>query len=73
MNSIYSPEVERVLTKATVNVEELARLMGIGKRQAYEAVERGDIPSIRLGRRIVISTRVIKGILESGTVPSRAA
>lgn len=62
-----------ILSKATMTVEELGKVLGIGRRQAYESVERGDIPSIRLGRRIVISTRVIKGILETGTVPPKAA
>ena len=32
-------------------------------RQAYEAVKRGEIPSIRIGKRILISTRVIERIL----------
>ncbi|MFE4197372.1 helix-turn-helix domain-containing protein [Paenarthrobacter sp. NPDC056912] len=69
----YSPEVERILTKATATVDELAVLLGIGRRQAYEAVQRGDIPSIRLGNRILISTRVINQMLDTGTVTTQVA
>jgi excisionase family DNA binding protein len=60
----YSPEVNKILAKATATVEELAKVLGIGRRQAYEAVKRGDIPSIRLGKRILISTRTIQRLLE---------
>ncbi|YCH09503.1 helix-turn-helix domain-containing protein [Arthrobacter sp. alpha11c] len=73
MSVAYSAEVERILTKATATVDELAALMGIGRRQAYEAVQRGDIPCIRLGSRILISTRVINEMLDSGTVQQSAA
>lgn len=65
--------VDGMLTKATITVEELARVLDIGRRQAYEAVKRGDIPSIRIGHRILISTRVINQILDTGTVRSPAA
>lgn len=64
----YSPEVEHILSKATATVNEVALILGIGRRQAYEAVNRGDIPSIRLGSRILISTRVLNQILDAGTV-----
>ena len=38
----------------TITVGEAARYLGIGRNSAYEAVRRGEIPSIRIGRRIVI-------------------
>lgn len=69
----YSPEVEHILGKATATVDEVALIMGIGRRQAYEAVNRGEIPSIRLGNRILISTRVINQILDHGTVSALVA
>lgn len=65
--------VDVTLAKPTITVEEMARVLGIGRRQAYEAVGRGEIPSIRIGHRILISTRVINQILDSGTVPTQAA
>src|SRR4051812_48038517 len=34
--------------------EETARLLRIGRNAAYEAIQRGDIPSVRIGRRILV-------------------
>ena len=36
------------------SVTELVKLLGIGRSKAYELVRSGTIPSLRLGRRIVI-------------------
>jgi excisionase family DNA binding protein len=38
----------------TVTVEQAAKLLGIGRSTAYELVHTGDIPSLRLGRRILV-------------------
>ncbi len=38
----------------TITVTEAARYLGIGRNTAYEAIRRNEIPSIRIGRRIVI-------------------
>lgn len=35
-------------------VDEVASLLGIARGKAYEHVRRGDIPSIRMGRRFLI-------------------
>lgn len=39
---------------AVFTVDEVARLLRIGRISAYQAIERGDIPSIRVGRRILV-------------------
>lgn len=33
---------------------EVARRLGIGRNAAYAAVQRGEIPSRRIGRRIIV-------------------
>ena len=43
----------------TVTVEEASRLLGISRAHGYELVARGELPSIRLGRRIVIPRRAL--------------
>lgn len=40
--------------RATVTVEEMATIVGLGRTGAYEAVRRKDIPSRRVNGRIVI-------------------
>ena len=40
--------------RVTLTVEEVAPLLGLGRTAAYEAARRGQIPSRRLGRRVVV-------------------
>lgn len=41
--------------RLTLTVDEAARLLGIGRGAAYEAIHRGEIPAIRIGRRLLVS------------------
>lgn len=45
---------EALVTRQTYSVDEVAALLGIGRNSAYEAVRRGDFPSIKVGNRIVV-------------------
>lgn len=38
--------------RALLRVEEVARLLGIGRSKAYELVATGDLPALRIGRLI---------------------
>ncbi|MGH8933653.1 MAG: helix-turn-helix domain-containing protein [Egibacteraceae bacterium] len=40
----------------TLTVEHAARLCGIGRNAAYEAVAAGELPGVRIGRRWVVPT-----------------
>ena len=40
--------------KFCLSVSEAARKLGIGRNSMYEAVKRGDVPVIRIGKRILI-------------------
>jgi excisionase family DNA binding protein len=48
----------RKLTEAeereTVSVPQAARILGIGRNSAFDAVRRGDLPALRIGRRLVV-------------------
>lgn len=37
-----------------LTISEVAEVLRIGRNTAYEAVRTGDIPSIRLGRRLLV-------------------
>lgn len=37
-----------------LGVEEAGRMLGLGRSAAYEAVKRGDLPALRIGRRLVV-------------------
>lgn len=40
--------------EATITVEQTAELLGLGRTAAYEAARRGEFPTRRLGRRIIV-------------------
>jgi excisionase family DNA binding protein len=50
--------------RLTLSVEEAGRLLGISRGLAYLLVNRGEIPSIRLGRRIVVPRRALDRLLD---------
>jgi len=45
---------------------ETAKLLRIGRGTAYEQIRRGVIPSIRMGRRILIPKAALMKMLETG-------
>ncbi len=40
--------------RTTMTVEEAARTLGIGRNAAYQAAKTGEIPTIRIGKRILV-------------------
>jgi excisionase family DNA binding protein len=42
--------------RPTITVPEAGALLGLGRDAAYRAADRGDIPTLRFGRRIVVPT-----------------
>lgn len=64
MDVRFSKEVQDILSKPTATVEEAGRVLGIGRRQAYEGVRQKEIPSLRIGKRIVIPTRRLIAMID---------
>lgn len=50
--------------RLTFTVEEAAQLLGIGRTHAFEMARRGELPTIRLGRRILIPKSRLMQMLE---------
>jgi excisionase family DNA binding protein len=48
-------------------VEEVARLLGLSKNLAYEAVNLGQIPSVRIGRRLVVPKAALEKLLSAAS------
>lgn len=46
-----------------LTVAETAKVLGIGRSAAYGAARRGEIPSLRLGRRVLIPKRALSSLL----------
>jgi excisionase family DNA binding protein len=47
----------------TISVEHAAKLLGVSRSAAYRAVAAGQLPSLRLGRRIYIPTARLLAML----------
>ena len=54
--------------RATLSVEDAAKVLGISRWSAYELCRRGELPSLRLGRRIVIPTNRLAAYIDGGPV-----
>jgi len=50
--------------RLTVTVEEAAELLGVSRSTAYSLVRQGELPSLRLGRRIVVPMRRLLALLD---------
>lgn len=59
----------------TLTIEQAGELLGISRRSAYRAAHEGQIPTLRLGRRILVPTPRLLKLLGSAPAeePERAA
>jgi hypothetical protein len=46
-----------------VNIERTAKVLGVSRGSAYEAARRGEIPTIRIGHRLVVPTAALLRML----------
>ena len=53
------------LERLTLTVEEAAKVLGISRAFAYESVRRQDLPSVRIGRRILIPKSALERLLDA--------
>jgi len=51
--------------RLTVSVPEAAKLLGLSRSSTYEAVRRGDLPSIRVGGRVLIPIQRLEALINS--------
>lgn len=50
-------EIAQIRSRPTLPVwPDTAKILGLSRGQTYAAVERGEIPSLRFGHRIVVPT-----------------
>ena len=55
--------IKAIQGNLTVSVETAGRAMGVAKNAAYAAVKAGQIPSIRIGRKIAVPTAPLRKML----------
>ncbi|MCP4967116.1 MAG: helix-turn-helix domain-containing protein [bacterium] len=60
-----SSRADTSVVRATLTVTEAAEVLGISRSSAYELVQSGGLPALRLGRRLVVPTHALEALLDS--------
>lgn len=55
--------MEALTARKTMTIPEAAKVLGIGRNQGYEAATRGDIPTIRIGKRVLVPVAALEKML----------
>ena len=61
------------IERLTVTISEAAKLLGIGRSLAYEAAKRGEIPTIRIGDRLLVPLPALRVLLQDHSKETEAA
>ena len=60
-------------TPLTISVPEAGRkYFGLGRNSAYAAAERGDLPTVRIGRLLRVPVRALEQMLDKASQPRAA-
>jgi excisionase family DNA binding protein len=54
------------ISRQTYTLEEAAKLLGVGRNQAYDAAKRGQIPVLKIGRRLLVPKAALNRMLSGG-------
>jgi len=49
--------------RLTLTVSETAKILGLGRNSAYEAVARGEIPVVKVGKRLLVPKAALEKML----------
>jgi excisionase family DNA binding protein len=60
--------MEKPTAKRTYTVPEAAEILGIGRSSAYEAARRGEIPTIRIGKLLLVPAAQLDRLLDGQSV-----
>lgn len=51
--------------KYVLSVEDAGKRLGLSRPSAYQAVKRGELPVIRIGRRLLVPVAALEKMLEN--------
>ena len=55
--------MERIGERKTYKIEEAGKLLGIGRNGAYEAAKSGQLPVIKIGKRLLVPKAALDRML----------
>jgi excisionase family DNA binding protein len=56
-----------------LTIREVARVLRIGRNSAYEAAQRGELPVLRIGRRLLVPRVALERLLSGDVSAVRAS
>ena len=60
--------------RQTLKIGEAAKVLGISRNTAYDAAKSGELPTVKIGRRLLVPRAALQHMLDSATrVFSRVA
>lgn len=57
--------------RKTLTVEEAGRVLGLGRSAAYNAAKRGQLPTLRIGHRVLVPRAALDRLLDGEGQPER--
>jgi excisionase family DNA binding protein len=60
-------------TRLTMTVEQAAAALGVSRGTAYEAVKTGQLPTVRIGRRVLVPIAGLRALVGSLSAKDLAA
>jgi excisionase family DNA binding protein len=52
--------------RQTLTITEASKALGVSRNKAYEAARRGEIPTIKIGKRILVPVAALARMLQAG-------
>lgn len=65
MQNDTSLHLDQLAGRATITIEQTAGLLGLGRTAAYDAARRGELPTRKLGRRLLVPVPALLSWLEA--------
>jgi excisionase family DNA binding protein len=63
MPAVDKARVDELLDRPTITPEEALQVLPLSRNGLYEALRRGDITSIRIGKKILVPTGPLRRLL----------
>ena len=60
-----SLRIDQLAGRATITIEQTVQLLGLGRTAAYDAARRGELPTRRLRRRLLVPVPALLSWLEA--------
>lgn len=61
----HEGRTEETAGPLTLTVPQAAQQLGIGRNSAYEAIRRGELPVLKIGKRILVPRQAVAKMLEA--------